>query len=149
MDCHFLLQGTFPTQESNPGLPHCWQTLYHLSHQGSPTPKQTMAKRLCSVVSSFNPIDCSPPGSSVHGILQTRILERVAMPFSGGYSRPSDQTCVSCVSCTVADSLPTESPGNPGQKVRKLLYQPMVVRNSKPTKSLTSQPLIRPVFKRG
>ena len=34
-DCHFLLQGIFPTQGSNPGLPHCRQTLYHLSHQGS------------------------------------------------------------------------------------------------------------------
>ena len=33
---HFLLQGIFPTQESNPGLPHCRQTLYRLSHQGSP-----------------------------------------------------------------------------------------------------------------
>ena len=30
---HFLLQGIFPTQGSNPGLPHCRQTLYHLSHQ--------------------------------------------------------------------------------------------------------------------
>ena len=34
--CHFLLQGIFPTQELNLGLPHCRQTLYHLSHQGSP-----------------------------------------------------------------------------------------------------------------
>ena len=33
--CHFLLQGIFPTQESNPGLPHCRQTLYRLSHQGT------------------------------------------------------------------------------------------------------------------
>ena len=33
--CHFLFQGIFPTQGSNPGLPHCRQTLYHLSHQGS------------------------------------------------------------------------------------------------------------------
>ena len=33
--CHCLLQGIFPTQESNPGLPHCRQTLYRLSHQGS------------------------------------------------------------------------------------------------------------------
>ena len=33
--CHFLLQGIFPTQGLNPGLPHCRQTLYHLSHQGS------------------------------------------------------------------------------------------------------------------
>ena len=32
--CHFLLQGIFPTQELNLGLPYCRQTLYHLSHQG-------------------------------------------------------------------------------------------------------------------
>ena len=31
--CQFLLQGIFPTQRSSPGLPHCRQTLYHLSHQ--------------------------------------------------------------------------------------------------------------------
>jgi len=36
VDCHFLLQDIFPTQGSNPGLPHYRQTLYHLSHQGSP-----------------------------------------------------------------------------------------------------------------
>ena len=34
--CHALLQGTFPTQGSNTGLPHCRQILYHISHQGSP-----------------------------------------------------------------------------------------------------------------
>ena len=34
--CHFLLQGIFPTQESNPGLRHCRQTLYQLSYEGSP-----------------------------------------------------------------------------------------------------------------
>jgi len=33
VDCHFLLQGIFPTQGSNPDLPHCRQTLYRLSHQ--------------------------------------------------------------------------------------------------------------------
>ena len=33
--CHCLLLRIFPTQGSNPGLPHCRQTLYHLSHQGS------------------------------------------------------------------------------------------------------------------
>ena len=46
------------------------------------------------------PMDCSPPGSSVHGILQTRILEWVAMPFSGASPPPSDQTHVSCGCCT-------------------------------------------------
>ena len=34
--CHALLQGIFLTQGSNPGLSHCGQILYHLSHQGSP-----------------------------------------------------------------------------------------------------------------
>ena len=36
--CHALLQGTLPTQGSNPGLPHCGQILYCLSHQRSPNP---------------------------------------------------------------------------------------------------------------
>ena len=36
VDCHFLLQGIFPSQESNPGVPHCRQMLYCLGHQGSP-----------------------------------------------------------------------------------------------------------------
>ena len=37
VDCHALLQGIFPTQGSNPDLPHCRWILYHLSHQGIPT----------------------------------------------------------------------------------------------------------------
>ena len=40
-------------------------------------------------------MDCSPPGSSVHGILQARILEWVAIPFSRGISQPRDQIRVS------------------------------------------------------
>ena len=40
-------------------------------------------------------MDCSPPGSSVHGILKTRILEWGAMPFSRGFSWPRDRTQVS------------------------------------------------------
>ena len=43
-----------------------------------------------------DPMDRSPPGSSVHGILQARILEWVAIPFSKRSSRPRDQTQVSC-----------------------------------------------------
>ena len=44
-----------------------------------------------------NPMDCSPPGSSVHGILQARILEWVAISFSRGSSQPRDWTQVSCI----------------------------------------------------
>ena len=44
-----------------------------------------------------NPMDCSPPDSSVHGILQARIPEQVAIPFSRESSPPRDQTPVSCI----------------------------------------------------
>ena len=47
-----------------------------------------------------DPTDCSPPSSSVHGILQARILERVAISSSRGSSWPRDWTWVSCISCT-------------------------------------------------
>ena len=42
-----------------------------------------------------DPVDCSPPGSSVHGILQARILEWVAISFSRGSSQPRDRTWAS------------------------------------------------------
>ena len=43
----------------------------------------------------WNPMDCSPPVSSAHGILQARIWEWVVISFSRGSSRPRDWTCVS------------------------------------------------------
>ena len=56
---------------------------------------------LCSFTQSCptlcDPADCSPPGSSVHGIFQARILVWVAVSSSRGSSQPRDQTCVSCV----------------------------------------------------
>ena len=78
--CHDLLQQIFPTQGLNPGLLHCRWILYHLSHQ-----------RIPSWATLCDPMDCSPPESSVHGILQARILEWVATPFSRGSSQPRDQ----------------------------------------------------------
>ena len=44
-----------------------------------------------------DPVDCSPPGSSVHGIMQARILEWAAISFSRGSSQPRDQTWVFCI----------------------------------------------------
>ena len=49
------------------------------------------------VFDSCDPVDCSPPDSSVHEILQARILEWVATSFSRGSSRPRDWTQVSCI----------------------------------------------------
>ena len=55
----------------------------------------------CSVAQSCptpcDPMDCSPPGFSVHGISQARILEWVAISYSRGSSWPRDQTQVSCI----------------------------------------------------
>ena len=45
----------------------------------------------------WDPINWSPPGSSIHGILQARTLNLVAIPFSTGSSKPRDQTLVSCI----------------------------------------------------
>ena len=50
-----------------------------------------------SCLTLCDPVDCSPPGSSVQGILQERILEWVAISFSRGSSQPRDRTRVSCI----------------------------------------------------
>ena len=57
------------------------------------------AQSLQSCLTLCEPMDYSPPGSSVHGILQTQILEWVAMSSSRGSSQPRDQTRISYVSC--------------------------------------------------
>ena len=50
-----------------------------------------------SCLTLCHPVCCSPPGSSIHGILQARVLEWVAISFSSGSSRPWDRTQVSCI----------------------------------------------------
>ena len=66
MGCHFLLQGIFLSQGSNPGLLHCRQILYWLSHQEAQN-----AYVLCLVIQSYPTLcdlmDCSLPGSFVLG----------------------------------------------------------------------------------
>ena len=82
--CHFLLQCMKVKSESEVA-------------QSCPT--------LC------DPTYCSPPGSSVHGILQARILEWVAISFSRGSSQPRDQT--QGLLHLLADSLPLSHQGSP------------------------------------
>ena len=53
-----------------------------------------MKVKLCPTL--CDPMDCSLPGSSTHGIFQARVLERVSISFSRGSSRPRDRTLVSC-----------------------------------------------------
>ena len=54
---------------------------------------------------SWNPVDCSTLGSSVHGISQARILEWIAISFSRGSCQPRDQSHISCISCTAGGFL--------------------------------------------
>ena len=113
MGCHSLLQGVFLTQGSNLGLLHCNRILYHLSHQASHLSavkknklskhtttqgslkditsgkcfiqKSATAKSLQSCPTLCNPIDGSPLGSSVPGIIQATTLEWVAISFSNAW----------------------------------------------------------------
>ena len=65
MGCHPLLQEFFPTQESNPGLPHCRQILYYLSHQGSPSILPWVAypfSRVSSWPGNRTPVSCLAEG---------------------------------------------------------------------------------------
>ena len=105
VDSHFLLQGIFLTQGSNPGLLWCRQILYHL--------KREVAQ---SCPTLWDPMNCSLLGSSLHEIFQARVLEWVVISFSRGSSWPRDLTRISCVSCIEqADSLPTVPLGKPPQ----------------------------------
>ena len=75
---------------------HC--RLWNVTHCGC-----VCAKSLQSCLALSDPVDCNLPGSSVHGILQAKILEWVSMPSSRGSSRPRDQTHISYFSCTGKD----------------------------------------------
>ena len=66
------------------------------------------AKSLQPCLALCNPMDCSSPDSSVHGILQARILEWVTMPSFRGSSRSRDQTKISCVFCIPGGIFTTE-----------------------------------------
>ena len=100
-------------------------SLWNLPYQGSnPGPRQwehrtlttgwVHAQWLQPCLTFCDPMECSLPGSSVHGILQARILEWVAMPSCRGSFQPRDWIRVSCVSCTAGGFFTVEPPlGSP------------------------------------
>ena len=71
------------------------------------------AKLLQLCLTLWDPRDCSMPGSSVHGVLQARILEWVAISFPRRSSRPRDQTRVSCRSCNAGGFFTAKPPEKP------------------------------------
>ena len=95
--CNFLLQGIFPTQGLNLSL--LWQVdSLPLSHMGNPYLMWKWSEVAQSCLTLSDSMDCSPPGSLVHGIFQAWILEWVAISYCRRSSRPRDWICVSCVS---------------------------------------------------
>ena len=73
-----------------------------------------------SCLTLHDPIDCSPPGSSVHGIIQRRILEWTAISFSRGSCPPRDRTQVSliadrCFPAWATREAQIPAPNNPEQ----------------------------------
>ena len=72
-----------------------WDQQVMRTHSTQVKESESEVAQLCPTL--CNPMDCSLPGSSVHGIFQARVLERVAISFSRGSSRPRDQTWVSHV----------------------------------------------------
>ena len=93
-----LLAGGFFTS-APPGKPHCRSSKWIQSHVFYICLHSRSTFCVCtqSQPTLCNPMDCSPSGSSVHGILQARILEWVAICFSRGLSWARDWTWVSCI----------------------------------------------------
>ena len=113
-------------------LPHPWQSPgkntgvgCHFLLQCMKVKSESEVAQSCLTLS--DPMDCSPPGASVHGILQARILEWVAMTSSRGSSQPRDSTRIyphcrqtvyhlsqSLQSCpTLCDAIDGSPPGSP------------------------------------
>ena len=75
-------------------------SLVYLASAGGFFTTGTTKEAMCAKLQpTCDPMDCSQPGSSVHGIFQARILECVAISFSRGSSRPRDWTRVPYISC--------------------------------------------------
>ena len=76
-----------------------WAEVHRVTvrHNWSDLAQHSTALPARSCLTLWGPMDCSPSGSSVHGISQARILEWVAISFSRGSSQPRDWTCVSCI----------------------------------------------------
>ena len=77
-------------------LPNCWEVFPTIQGKLSQV-SESESEVAQSCPALCYPVDCSPPGSSVLGILQARILEWVAISFSRGSSQPRDRTWVSCI----------------------------------------------------
>ena len=126
---------SFSRGSSLPSDPHCRQVLYHLSTREvhtmcvcvytyiyTYTSMRAKSLQLCSTL--CDPMDCSPPGSSVHRILQAGTLEWVAMPSYRGTFQPRDRIHVFCSYC-IAGGFFTAKPPGKSMCVCVLLFFPV------------------------
>ena len=91
-----------------------------------------------SVVSNLMDFSHVSPWNTVHGILQARILELVAMPFSKGSSQPRDQTHVPCIAGRFFTSRATRKPwGNRMGLIKRFLVRSPHLLNSHQVKTLS------------
>ena len=81
---------------------------------------QSEVAQLCPTL--WDSMDCSPPGSSVHGIFQARILEGVTISFSRGSSQPRDQTWISCITDRFFTAEPSGKQKSMISHLHKFLY---------------------------
>ena len=84
MGCQFLQQGMVPTYSALAGGFFTTEATCDSVHMKRLSEMCVLVAQSC--LTPCDLVNCSPPGSSVHGILQARILEWVAMPFSRGSS---------------------------------------------------------------
>jgi len=87
--------GCFGERESMHEVVWSWIRVGGMKKRKKKVKKESEVTQSCPTL--CDPMNCSPPGSSVYGILQARILEWVAISFSRGSSRPRDRTQVSRV----------------------------------------------------
>ena len=73
----------------------CYFIFFTTEPPGKPVKSESEVTQSCPTL--CDPMNCSLPGSSLHGIFQARVLEWVAIAFSRGSSRPRDRTRVSCI----------------------------------------------------
>ena len=90
-----LLKNQWVNEESKRELKNTfWQMKMEIKHTKVYEKVKVLVTQSCLIL--CNPINCNQPGSSVHGILQARKLEWVAIPFSRASSQPRNQTWNSC-----------------------------------------------------
>ena len=115
----FPASGALPDPGVKPKSPTFGNGFFTTETPGKPIADPAAAKSLQSFPTLRDPMVCSPPGSSVHGIFQARILEWVAISFTKVSNWPRNWTHVFYVSWIVTYSLPTKLSEKPKEPLNE------------------------------